>query len=203
MQDDRNRKYNEDEDKPDGKQREQGPKGPSLWHHEQAKMKQNQREGNQRDEENPLKPSDIKKLIKQYDDRKFPTKRPQQKPPSQDETKKPQNFNPPPNLNKAPAPAPAPASAPASAPAPEPEPAPQPAPTQKQASKPENTQPTKQDNKDEPTAKQQMDPEALSLMHEAEQTSKQITSKYAIPKINMLCNLCCLKTRLRPLFNKY
>ena len=26
---------------------------------------------------------------------------------------------------------------------------------------------------------------------------------YAIPKINMLCNLCCLKTRLRLLCNKY
>ena len=27
--------------------------------------------------------------------------------------------------------------------------------------------------------------------------------QYAIPKINMLCNLCCLKTRLRLLCNKY
>ena len=27
--------------------------------------------------------------------------------------------------------------------------------------------------------------------------------KYAISKINMLCNLCCLKTRLRLLCNKY
>ena len=26
---------------------------------------------------------------------------------------------------------------------------------------------------------------------------------YAIPKINILCNLCCLKTRLRLLCNKY
>ena len=32
---------------------------------------------------------------------------------------------------------------------------------------------------------------------------KFIIKEYAIPKINMLCNLCCLKTRLRLLCNKY
>ena len=33
---------------------------------------------------------------------------------------------------------------------------------------------------------------------------RQKTEKeYAIPKINMLCNLCCLKARLRLLCNKY
>ena len=30
-----------------------------------------------------------------------------------------------------------------------------------------------------------------------------LNGQYAIPKINMLCNLCCLKTRLRRLCNKY
>ena len=34
-------------------------------------------------------------------------------------------------------------------------------------------------------------------------TTCSILGQYAIPKINMLCNLCCLKTRLRLLCNKY
>ena len=32
---------------------------------------------------------------------------------------------------------------------------------------------------------------------------QQLRSLYAIPKINILCNLCCLKTRLRLLCNKF
>ena len=49
--------------------------------------------------------------------------------------------------------------------------------------------------------------EQLYIMEESAEAdnTKRATKwglKYAIPKINMLCNLCCLKTRLRLLCNK-